>query len=197
MKVCFGFARSRRIRHRLRRAVVVVDLDEVARLEVEFRHVLRVHLDERERPAVHDEIVLLVEIGALPDMVRAPVVDQEGELVLLRLLARGLQAAPLRLHEDGLAVLGVELAVGVEPLGADDALGAARRRGSRRRPRRGLLHGLLAARALDGRTLHHHAGLLPRGRPARRAAGADRAALEADRRLLEAVRAHGRAAARR
>ena len=57
-------------------------------------------------------------------------------------------------------------------------------------PARGLLHGLLAARALDGRTLHHHAGLLPRGRPARRAAGADRAALEADRRLLEAVRAH-------
>ena len=71
------------------------------------------------RPAVHDEVVLLVEIGRLPDVVGAAVVDEEGELVLLRLLALGLQAAPLRRHELGLAVL-AELAVGIEALRADD-----------------------------------------------------------------------------
>ena len=70
-------------------------------------------------PAVHQELVLLVEIGVLPDRVGAAVVDQVGELVLLLLLARRLQAAPLRRHELGLAVL-AELAVGVEALGADD-----------------------------------------------------------------------------
>ena len=53
-------------------------------------------------------------------MVGAAVVDQERQLVLLGLLAGRLQAAPLRFHERGLAVLAAELAVGIEALGADD-----------------------------------------------------------------------------
>ena len=54
----------------------------------------------------------------------------------------------------------------------------------------GLLHRLLAARAFDRGALHDHAGLLSRRRPARRAAGRDGPALDADGGLLEAVGAH-------
>ena len=53
-------------------------------------------------------------------MVGAAVVDQERPLVLFGFLAGRLQAAPLGLHERGLAVLAAELAVGEQALGADD-----------------------------------------------------------------------------
>ena len=96
--------RRRRVRHRLRRAVFVVDLDEVARGKTELLHVLRVHLDERIGPAIHDEIFLLVEIGALPDVIGAAIVDEECELLRFLFLARRLEPAPRRVHEPGLAV---------------------------------------------------------------------------------------------
>ena len=110
----------RRIGHGLGRAVVVVDLDEIARRDLQLGHVIRVHLDEGIGPPVHDELVVLVEIGVLPDVVGAPVVDQVLELLLLLLLAGRLQPAPLRFHEGGLAVLAAEFAVGEETFGADD-----------------------------------------------------------------------------
>ena len=72
------------------------------------------------RPAVHHQLFLDVEIGRLPDLIGAPIVDQELELVFLLLLARRLQAAPLRLHEGRLAVLGAEFAIRIQTLGADD-----------------------------------------------------------------------------
>ena len=82
----------RRIGHRLRRAVVVVDFDEIARDERQLLHVLGIHLDIGIRPAIHDEVVLLVEIGALPDLVGAAVVDEEREFLRFLLLAGRLQA---------------------------------------------------------------------------------------------------------
>jgi hypothetical protein len=54
----------------LGRAIVVVDLYEIARVYLQFCHILRVHLDAGVGPAVSDEFVLLIEVGALPDMVR-------------------------------------------------------------------------------------------------------------------------------
>ena len=107
--------RRGRIGHGLRRAIVVVDLDEITLLQPELGHIGRVELDEGIGLAIHDEVVLLVKIGVLPDQVGAPVIDQEGELVLLGLLARCLEPAPLRLHKGCLAVLAAELAVGKEP----------------------------------------------------------------------------------
>ena len=77
----------RRVRHRLRRAVVVVHLNEVARRQAGLLHVLRVHLDVWEGPAVHDEFALLVEIGALPHVVGAAIIDEEREFLRLLLLA--------------------------------------------------------------------------------------------------------------
>ena len=77
----------RRIRHRLRRAVVVVYLNEIARRQADLLHVLRVHLDVWEGPAVHDEFALLVEIGALPYVVGAAIVDEKGKFLRLLLLA--------------------------------------------------------------------------------------------------------------
>ena len=65
-------------------------------------------------------------------------------------------------------------------------VGTGRSRGARA----GLLDWLLAAGRLDGGALHDHAGLLAGRRLARRAPGRDGAALDADRWLLEAVRAH-------
>jgi hypothetical protein len=62
-------------------------------------HLVGVDLDEGIGPAVHDELVVLVEIGVLPDMVGAAVVDQVFELLLLLLLARCLKPAPQRFHE--------------------------------------------------------------------------------------------------
>ena len=110
-----------RIGHRLGRAIIVEDFDQITGLDVQFRHVLRVHLDEREGIAIHYEVVLLVEIGALPDMVGAPIIDEEPELLRFLFFAGGLQPTPFRLVENGLAVFGVELAIGIETLGADDA----------------------------------------------------------------------------
>lgn len=110
----------RRVDHRLGRAALVINLDEVAVLHAEFAHVVRAHLDERIGPAVHHEFALLVQEGVLPDLVGAPVVDEVLVVFLLLLLARRLQAAPLRFHEGRLAVLGPELAVGIKTLGADD-----------------------------------------------------------------------------
>jgi len=91
--------RRRGIGHGLGRSVVVVDLDQVADRYIELFHVVRVHLDERVGPAVHNELVVLIEIGVLPDVVGAAVVDEVLELLLLLFLAGCLQAAPLRLQE--------------------------------------------------------------------------------------------------
>ena len=109
-----------RIDHRLRRSVVVVDLDQVAVLEVQIRHVLRIHFDERVGPSIHDELVVLVQIRTLPNQVGPSVVDQEREFVLLGLLAGRLKAPPLRGCECRLAVLGIELSIGKKSLGPDD-----------------------------------------------------------------------------
>ena len=43
-------------------------------------------------PAVHDEVVLLVEIGALPDVIGAAIVDEEREFLGFLLLAGRLEA---------------------------------------------------------------------------------------------------------
>jgi hypothetical protein len=59
------------------------------------RHVLRVHLNKGVRPAIHDKVVLLIEVGALPHVVRAAVVDEERPFVLLAFFAGRLQPAPL------------------------------------------------------------------------------------------------------
>ena len=71
-------------------------------------------------PTIHDEVFLLVEIGALPDVVGAAVVDEERELLRFLLFARRLEPAPLRRHERRLAVLRAELAVGEETLRSDE-----------------------------------------------------------------------------
>ena len=77
-------------------------------------------MDEGVRPPVHDEVILLVEIGALPDMICPPIIDEEGEFLAFLLLAGRLEFPPFRLHEACLAVLRIEFAVGEEPLRADD-----------------------------------------------------------------------------
>ena len=77
------------------------------------------HLDEWIGPAIHDEIFLLVEIGTLPDVIGAAVVDEERELLRFLFLARRLEPAPRRVHEPGLAVFRREHAIGVETLRSD------------------------------------------------------------------------------
>ena len=104
----------------LRGAVAVPHLDQVARPERQLFHVVRVHQQRREREAVGDQRVVLVEEGRLPDVVGAAVVDQEAEALLLLPLALGLQAAPLRDLELRPAVRAFEHAVLVQALGADD-----------------------------------------------------------------------------
>ena len=116
----FRLGRWRRIDHCLGRAIVVVDLDQITGLQAQVRHIRRVHVDIAQWPAVHNKIVLLVQIGGLPDVIRPTVIDKEGELVLFRLLSRRLKTTPLRRHEDRLAVLAVELAVGEQPLRSHD-----------------------------------------------------------------------------
>ena len=134
---------------------------------------LGVHLEERVGPAVHHQLLLDVEVGRLPDVVGAAVVDQEREPRLLLLLAGRLQAAPLGGEEGRLAVVGPELAVGVEALGADDPGRGRCRRGSGASLRR-----------------RDDAALLALADPRAGVALAPAAVLEADRRLLEAVGAH-------
>ena len=70
-------------------------------------------------PAVHDEIALLVEIGALPYVVGAAIVDEKGEFLRFLLLAWRLQSTPLRRHERRLSVLRAEFAVGEKTLRPD------------------------------------------------------------------------------
>jgi hypothetical protein len=56
----FASRRRGRIHHGLSRAIVIVNFDEIADLNIKLRHILRVHFDERVWPPVHDEVVLLV-----------------------------------------------------------------------------------------------------------------------------------------
>jgi hypothetical protein len=116
--------------NRLGRAVVVVHLDEVAFLNLQLRHILRVHLEEWIREAIHHELIVLIEIGALPGDVRAPVVDEVRPFLHFGFLAGSLEAPPLGLHEGGLTILRGELTVGIEALASDD-LATLRRRGQR------------------------------------------------------------------
>ena len=67
---------------------------------------------ERQRPAIHDEIIVLVEIDRLPKVIRAPVVDEVREFFLLLLFSGRLETAPLGGHEFGFAVF-AEFPVGV------------------------------------------------------------------------------------
>src|ERR1700730_2039797 len=119
-------------------------------------------------------------------MICAAVVDEEWPFVLLGLLAIRLQAAPLGFHERCLPILGIEFAVGVEPLRADDTLRAGRSgywgTGLRWHV---LLHRLLAARALDCRAFHSPAGLACRIRRRNRSR-----AFDADGGLLETICPH-------
>ncbi len=106
------------VRHGRRGTVVVVHLDDVGRLDAQASHIRRVHLDDRHRIAIGDELVILVVEPRLPDLVQASVVDKELELGLL--LSRRLEhALPLGCEYLGLAALGTEFVVGVEHVGAD------------------------------------------------------------------------------
>jgi hypothetical protein len=87
------FGSGRGVDHRLGRAVVIVDLDQITGAHLEFGHVLGIDLYERIGPAIHHKLVVLVQIGVLPEGVGAPVVDEVLELGLLLLLAWRLQAA--------------------------------------------------------------------------------------------------------
>lgn len=82
------------------------------------------HILHRIRLPVHNELVVLVQIEVLPTDIRAPVIDEVRPFFLLGLLAGCLRAAPRCLYECGLAILGRELAVGIEPLGSDNLAGA-------------------------------------------------------------------------
>src|ERR1700730_2846219 len=97
-------------------------------------------------------------------MICAAVVDEEWPFVLLGLFAIRLHDAPLAFHERCLVILGLEFAVVVEPLRADDTLRAwgsgCWGTGLRWHV---LLHRLLAARALDCRALQYLARLACRG----------------------------------
>src|SRR5262245_24748302 len=70
-----SLCRRSRINDSLRRSVIVVDLDQVASFDAQLRHVLGIHLDKGIGPAILHKVVLLVEVGALPNMVRAAIID--------------------------------------------------------------------------------------------------------------------------
>src|SRR5258706_1113548 len=116
-------------------------------------------------------------------MIGPAIIDEELEFFLLLLLTGRLQPAPRRLLEGCLAVLGVELTIGVEPLGAKDTLGPGATL-----PWRvfGFKDRFFAARAFNGRALYHLSGLTG-GRSGLRRSGT----IDADRGFLKAVRAHG------
>ena len=77
------------IDHCLGRSVIVITSTEVSGVHFDVGHVLRVHLDKRVRHPVHHELVVLVEVGILPDDIRAAVITELWPLSLLGFLARG------------------------------------------------------------------------------------------------------------
>lgn len=124
-----ALGRIGRIGHALRRTVLVADLDKITSSDAEFRHVLAVHFDERIRKPVLDEVVVLIEELILPEDVGTHIVDPELVVLFLARLSSSLPASPSDRTEQGFLVLSAmpgKVAVGIEPLGADEfAVGKA------------------------------------------------------------------------